>query len=377
MGRLTDWLLGPDLTASGADIAGVATPDEWASREHFARITHAELFDKHLDEIHVDREAALAVAAVDKGHQIITGQMAVMPLVLVDQGGRKLPGQPPLVVQPEVGRSRFQTMWHTIDDLVFHGKAYWHVTERYADTNRPKRVKFAPVVKVGLTPTGRVETIDGVAVNAADVLRFDGPHDGILNRPKRIREAIAIDIAATNASANPVPSVDLHQKGGDPLPPEKVEEMKAGWRRARQSAGGGVGYSNANIDVRTLGQHPEQLLIAGRNATALNIARMLNLSAWAVDASVEGSSLTYANIQSRSRELIDYTLRPYMEAITSRLAMEDVFSANQFVRFDSNALLSADAKTTADTLAVLVNAGIITAEQAQRVLAGASLESVL
>lgn len=386
MGKLIDTLMGRDLTltaadlpvlpAVGADVAGVASPAEWSNREQFAQITADQLFGEYLDLMPVTRDTALSVGAVDRAHQLITGQVASFPLIHMTDG-RRTDDQPLLVRQPEAGRSRSQTIKWTTDDLLFHGRSYWQIVSRFAGTDLPQRFRYCAPATVETDTRGRVIRVAGQPVSNDDVLRIDGPHDGILNRPKRIREAIAIDVAAQNASANPVPSVDLHQTQGEPMTPEAVEVMKAGWIAARKKAGGGVGYSNPSIEVKTLGQHPEQLLIEGRNATSLNIARLMNVPAWAVDASVEGSSLTYSNVQGRSRELIDYTLVPYLSAIADRLSMTDVLPGRQSVRFDTSRLLTLDAKDLAVTLKTLVDGQIITAAQARLVLAGASLESIL
>lgn len=387
MAKLFDTIMGRDLTLtaadaalpvhqSGTDITGVATPDAWTSREDFARIIAADLFENHLDEMPVSRSTALSVGAIDRGVQLITQQMSTFPLVHTT-AGRRTPVQPILARQPEVGRQRSMTILHTVDAMIFHGRAWWLIVDRYAGTELPRRFEFVSEGDVETDAYGRVMRVRGRADLAGDLIRLDGPHGGILNRPQRIREALAIDIAAFNASENPVPSIDLHQKSGDPLTAEKVDAMKAGWLAARRKRGGGVGYSNPNVEVRTLGVHPEQLLITGRNATALNCARMLNLSAWAVDASVEGSSLTYSNVQGRSRELIDYTLAGYMEAIAGRLSMVDIVAGDQGFRFETSRLTTADDKERAETLKTLVDAGIITPAQAALVLAGQPLESVL
>jgi phage portal protein BeeE len=189
---------------------------------------------------------------------------------------------------------------------------------------------------------------------------------------------VAIELAAFNASQNPVPSIDLHQTKGAPLTNDQVDELIARWTAARTKRGtGGVAFTNESVEARTMGLQPEQLLIQGRNQVALNVARMTNLAPYWLGASVDGNSMTYQNVQSAGRELTDITLAPYLAATTGRLSMPDVFPAGQWVQFSTQRLTRADVKETAETLKTLVEAKIITVEQAQRVLAGASLEAVL
>src|SRR5690606_26138682 len=96
----------------------------------------------------------------------------------------------------------------------------------------------------------------GEPVNAVDVIRIDGPHEGILHFGRHLlREAIDVADAAARAAANPVPSIELHQTGGSPLNAEERRELVAAWAEARRAGrNGGVAYTNQNIEVRTHGQ---------------------------------------------------------------------------------------------------------------------------
>lgn len=366
------------LTASWADLDGIASPSEWQNRETFAQITLEHLLGNQ-DSIPVTMDTALGIASIDRADQLITGQVSTFPLQHMTDGKRSAV-QPLLFVQPEAGRPASQTWLWVTRMLEFYGRAFLIVRDRYAESEggRPRRVEFAAEWNVQVGTAGEVVKAFGKPVAPRDVIRIDGPHSGFLNRPKVIRSAIAIEVAAYNAAANPVPSIDLHQTSGDPMDDTQVDAMIARWVAARTKRGtGGVGYTNQSIEARTLGIHPEQLLIAGRNASALDVARLTNLAPYWVGASVEGSAMTYQNVQMAGRELTDYTLAPYLTAIASRLSMPDVLPPRQSVQHVTQRLTRADLKETAETLRVLVLAKIITPEQAQRVLAGESIEAVL
>lgn len=366
------------LTASWADLDGIASPTEWQNRETFAQITLEHLLGNQ-DSIPVTMDTALGIASIDRADQLITGQVSTFPLQHMTDGKRSTV-QPLLFVQPEAGRPASQTWLWVTRMLEFYGRAFLIVRDRYADSEggRPRRVEFAAEWNVQVGTAGEVVKAFGKPVAQRDVIRIDGPHSGFLNRPKVIRSAIAIEVAAYNAAANPVPSIDLHQTSGDPMDDTQVDAMIARWVAARTKRGtGGVGYTNQSIEARTLGIHPEQLLIAGRNASALDVARLTNLAPYWVGASVEGSAMTYQNVQMAGRELTDYTLAPYLTAIASRLSMPDVLPPRQTVQHVTQRLTRADLKETAETLRTLVLAKIITPEQAQRVLSGESIEAVL
>lgn len=351
-----------DLAAARLDGGSIASPPEWqGSREGFARITLDHLLGNP-DLIPVTRDTALGVAAIDRAHQLITGTLSTLPLVHMTANVRT-PVQPTLIRQPEAGRPRSQTILWAADMMYFYGRAFFIVTERYADGGRPARLRLAAEWNIKVSTSGTVTHAFNEPVAARDVIRVDAPHSGVLNRPQRIREAIAVDIAAGNASENPVPSINLHQTGGDPLTDAQIDNMIARWNDARRKRGGGVAFTNQTVEAIAMGQQPEQLLISGRDQAALNIARMSNLPAWAMDVSQKGSSLTYSNVPSRSRELIDYTLSPYMSAFCERLSMPDVLPEGQTIRFDTSGTLQGDLETRARTYQQLIAAGVYTAEQ--------------
>src|SRR5699024_11988634 len=62
---------------------------------------------------------------------------------------------------------------------------------------------------------------------------------------------------------------------------------------------------------------------------------------WVIDASTEGSALTYSTVPSRSREFIDYGLLPYLSCIEARLSMDDITPRGTWAEFDTSKLLRA------------------------------------
>uniref|UniRef100_UPI0013CF363E phage portal protein n=1 Tax=Pseudomonas viridiflava TaxID=33069 RepID=UPI0013CF363E len=91
---------------------------------------------------------------------------------------------------------------------------------------------------------------------------------------------------------------------------------------ARRGENGGVGYTNSAIEVKEHGAINEHLLVEGRNAAAVEIARIAGIPAVLLDAGAEGkSSMSYDNAQGRNAELVDYGLRPLMAAIAGRLSL--------------------------------------------------------
>lgn len=208
-------------------------------------------------------------------------------------------------------------------------------------------------------------------VNRGDWIRIDGPHEGLLSKAiDDIRDAIALKRAVSKASNNMVPSLELHQESGNQLTKPEIDQLVDSWVKALR--GKGVAYTNQSIKAISHGQAAEQLMIDARNQSAIDLARHMNLPAWAVDAAVEGGSMTYTNVPSRSRELLDYTLQPYLDAIAGRLSLRDVLPHGQTVRFDTTQFLAGDFSTRMEAYKTAIDAGIYTAEEVRQLEAGAN-----
>lgn len=364
--------------AAGSDIlAGNVVSWEYAEpdpqpRDHIQTLTLANLLG--LEYINIDRSTAMGIGAVAKLRKTACGFIGRMPLVAY-RGNNVLAQQPKIVTQPEAGRPRFVTMAWVTEALMFYGRAWFTVEERYKEDSRPARLRWVPEWKAEFDTNGQLVKAYGVEVNSFDVIRVDGIDEGMLNYAQPVlREARAIDIAAGRASDNPVPSIDLHQTGGDPLTDDQIDSLIDRWATARRAKNGGVSFTNQSVEAKTMGQPVEQLLIDGRNVAALNIARAAGFPAWAVDASVNGSSITYSNSPSRTRELIDYALAPYLEAIAARFSMDDILPAGQWCRFDYSELLRGDFAARMEAYKTAKEAGIYTVEQLQNMELGRPLE---
>jgi HK97 family phage portal protein len=363
----SDFFKGSKLfaAATGTESLTAAWPEDldllspWADNSGLATLTLANLYDFHAD-FSVNRKSAMSIAAIAKCRNLLATSVARLSMDAV-RNGQVLKSQPSLLAQIENGRPNFITLTWIVDSLYFHGRAFLVITDRDAQ-NRVKSLRYVPEGDVETDENGQLVKAFGKAVSPANVFRIDGHNEGILNfAQETIREAKAIDRAASNASENPVPSILLKQIKGDPLTNEEIDGVAAQWSANRQKRGGAVSFINDSLDVETLGQHHEQLLIDARNVSALNIARISGLPAWAVDASVAGSSLSYSNVESRNRELLDYGLLPYLTTIEEHFSM--LLPAGQKARFNTDELLRADASQRFGYYATAITAGIYTVNE--------------
>lgn len=350
----------------------VASP--FADGSHLERLTITELFPGlDIDNLPITRDTAMQIPALSRARTILTSGVARMRLLAHDATGPLKP-QPDVARQPDPGHPANHTWTWIVDELLFHGSAYLYVLDE-DQHGRALRFRVLPQHRIDFDEAGQPVGYRGLRMPNRWV-RIDGPHEGILNfGAPSIRAAHSIEVAYRNAAHNPVPAIDLHQTTPNPqLTPEQRQELIAAWSAARRGKNGAVAYTSSNIEAKPIGQAAEQLLIAARNAAAVDMARLVGLPAWAVDAQVSGSSLTYSNIVDRNRELVDIGFAPFMAAIESRLSMDDVLEHGRWAHFSTNEWLRGDLKARAEAYQAAKEAGLMTEEQIADTERGVPLE---
>lgn len=332
----------------------------------------------------VTRAEAMSVPAVRRGRSIIAGTLGSLPLTArrtTSTGSIEVVSRP-LLDQPNPDVTRAHVMTWTVDDLLFYGRSWWkvldHDREGYpsqAERVMPERVNVVwsndPITNARI---GRVH-VDGVHVPDRNLIRFDGPDEGLLAYGGRVlRTAILLEQAVRRNSDGLPPqdllalaegAAELSNEAGsaDPTDPaetrSEIEAMLDEWAYARRTRG--TAYVNRSIEHRVVGFDPRAMQLAeARQHQALEVARMMNLNADDVDAP-GGTGMTYSNRQARQRDRIDNTLRPYIAAVTERLTMGDVtprgwtvaFDLADFLRLDTTAAIEAGVKATSGSAPLL------------------------
>lgn len=104
--------------------------------------------------------------------------------------------------------------------------------------------------------------------------------------------------------------------------------------------------------------------IEAQNFTVLDHSRMWGIPAVLLMAAIEGSSLTYQNLQMVNEQLLNDTLSPlYLEPIEA--AMTSLIPAGQEARFDRSPLTRRDDLTRMQTHALAIEHGIYDADHAR------------
>jgi HK97 family phage portal protein len=313
-----------------------------------------------------NRTDAMQVPAVARARGIMCGTVGSLPLHSYNKTTQARVYGNPLLSQPDPSLPASVTLSWTAEDLLFRGQAFWQILAVSPEDGRPTQARrLDPDIVSYHTdyPTGT--QITGFYVNGQPVpntgvnsiIMFNGIDEGILNRGGRtIHSALAIEKAISRMASEPVPTTVLKNSGVD-LPEPQVTAMLSAWKRARQERS--TAYLAGNLEIQTLGFDATQMQLAeNRMGMASEIARMVNIPAWYLNA--EAASMTYTNVQSERRSLLDFSILPtLLKPIEQRLSMTDITPITQEVRFDLDEYLRGNTMEQVEVVGKMLELGLI------------------
>lgn len=356
-GRLAEAITAATPPPRAAPDARRGLATAWHRPNHLAAIDAiGDFYGADGDMLPPTRAEAMSVPAMARARHIIT-TAARLPIDVVPADYPQVA----LILQPDPARTRGAVLTDTLDDLLFDGYAVWRVLDRYASDSRPRRAEHIALHRLTRDPDGGWR-IDDRPVPAADLLWFEGPHSGVLNFAGRaLRAAVRLDRAYTATARNPAVAMELHQTTSDQLTDDEITAVVDEARTA--VADRGVLFTNSALELRTHVAAAENLLITGRNAAAVDIARAVGLPAPIIDAYPQGASGTYVNSQARLREARDLGAAMYSDTITARLSADDILPRGVTCTFDWDALLREDFAGRMDGYKAAQEAGVYTVDE--------------
>lgn len=302
---------------------------------HLESVVWADIFGA---DALLTRGTAMKVPAVARARHLIAPTIASFPL-RVFRGPDQLQTQPTWVRDAGVMSPWHRMLW-TIDDLIFSGWSLW-VTTRGADDQLLKAER-CPTDRWQFSPDGRgIEIADGGPETfrpaaRSEVILIPGPHEGILAfGGDAIRQAAALAERAKAAAEQPNAQVELHYTGDKELTQPQIDALVENYARARRGENGGVGFTNKWTELNEHGAAAEHLLVEGRNAAAVDVARTVGIPASMIDAVTASAGLEYNTGETRNGQFLDYGLNAYMAAVSARLSEDDVVPRGQSVRMDT------------------------------------------
>ena len=320
----------------------------------------------------VSRHEALSVPSIKRCRDLIAGTIASIPLEYYKKSTGEMIAAPRWVEQPSKHQPRFETMYFTLDSLLMFGVSYWQITETYLEDGRMANAQWVSNSRVTFV-TDSVNNfvtqyyLDGVPLPMAGVgslITFQKDEGILAVGGTTIKAALDAQHAASIALQTPSATGFLKNNGAD-LPPAEVSGLLAAWKRARQN--NGTAYLTSTIDYQTIGFSPKDMAYQDAiQGLATECARLCSVDPYYVSASMN-QTMTYANVQDERKQMVAFTLQPYVSAIESRLSMDDCSTAGHYVKFSlDDSFLRTEPMERLLVIEKMLTLGLITTEQAMQ-----------
>ena len=263
----------------------------------------------------------LQLSTVFRGVQVL--QTAITGLPVVEQrGGRDLPDVSPMVLQPDVSRSRRDFIADIVASLVLDGNAFTRIVRDWQ----------GEIVTCEVLPPQYVTVADESDDPARPDLRFsylgrdytadDVVHSKFLNVPGRLRGLGPISAAREEIDAAQLArdykakfftdgsNLKGYLRTSENITQEAAQQAKASWKASGEA--GDIKVVGKNLEYVPLSLKPADLqFLETQKFDTTQIARLLGIPASIMLAAVDGSNLTYSNIEQSWIEFADYTLAAY------------------------------------------------------------------
>lgn len=138
------------------------------------------------------------------------------------------------------------------------------------------------------------------------------------------------------------------------------ENLALQWQRKRRKGGKGLPgvIDNGGTWKPTSVSNEDAQFLDTRKWTSAEICQLFLVDPSELGIPVEGSNLTYSNLQDRNTRRVQVTLRPWIVRVES--ALSALLSSPRYMRFNVDALLRGSLTTQMDIFDKGVRAGILT-----------------
>lgn len=317
--------------------------------------------------VSVDERSAASLLAVYGSATFITDEIATLP-VTVDNASR-----PAWVDEPSEGLDRIAWLSQIMWSLLLSGNSYLAVMGN--PTNPSALEPLDPhKVRVARNNGSRRYTVAGVPADFP-LVHIPGrmrPGDLVGMSPVEwARQSIGLGLAAQQygsewfAGEGNMPGVI---QAPHPMQPETMRNLASQWRAKRRSGGKGLPgvLQNGATWVATGVTNEQAQFLSTRKYTAAEVAgQMFLLDPSDLGIPVEGSSLTYANLEQRNTRRMQVALMPWIRRIESQLSA--IIPMGEY-RFDVDSRLRGNTRESYETLQVALDAGFMTIDEVRDIL---------
>lgn len=320
----------------------------------------------------IDRAEAITVPACQQARNIICGIISGMDLNTYSKAtGEEIPNLP-WVNQLEKNAPNNVTLSWVVDSLIWYSVAYLQVVEQYSDDLRPSRFEYIRNSRVTVELNKNNTFVDQYFVDGNSVpqsgigslVTIQLGKDPLLTSGARIlKSAVDLEKAVSVASSTPQPAGILKNNGAD-MGEKEVAGLLSAWRRARETRS--TAYLTASLEYQPTSFSPKDMMyVDALQNSAAQIARLFNIDAFYLNCDAN-NSMVYQNIIDNRRQLVSFTLAPYLQAIEKRFSMDDLSPMTQEIRFDiDSGFLRTDPMERLAVVEKLLQLELITVDQAR------------
>lgn len=323
----------------------------------------------------VDDKSSLQLLTVYGCVRLITDSIATLPVdVYREVGGTKVEVAKPTWLERPTTSLDF-TAWCTqvLSSLLLHGNAYIYVT-RNASGAIVELVPLDPTKVTVRRDNGRLVYIVNGNPFPGEMLHIPGlmlaGTDVGLSPIEYARQSIGLGLATTKYG-NEFFTNEGNMPGVIEMPgraqPETLKAIAEHWRRRRREGGRGMpGVLQEGSTWKSTGVTSEQAqFLQTRKYTAAEIAaQMFLIDPSELGIGVEGTSLTYANLEQRNTRFVRVSLLPWIVRLEK--ALSDLMMRPRYARFNVNGLLRSDLPTRYGAYAVGIGAGFLLPDEARQ-----------
>lgn len=322
----------------------------------------------------VDESSAMQLMAVYGCVRLISDQISTLPVdVYRSVGAEKVEITPPnWLKQPTIDLDFTSWCGQVLWSLLLDGNAYIRV-RRVGDAKISELVPLDPSQVQPEKVDGRTRFRVNGEIVPGQVLHIPGlmPAGAMkgLSPVEYARQTIGLGLAAQrygkeffDGEGN-MPGV-IEAPG--PMQPETQLELAKQWQRKRRKGGRGLpGVLQGGASWKPTGiNHEQAQFLKTRQYSAAEIAGQMFL----VDPSdlgipVEGTSLTYANLQDRNTRRVQVTLLPWIIRLEN--ALSSLLQQPRYVKFNVDGLLRGDQKTRYESYGVGIDKGFLLPDEAR------------
>lgn len=316
----------------------------------------------------------LQLSTVFRGVQVL--QTAITGLPIVEQrGGRDLPDVSPLVLQPDINRSRRDFIADIVASLVIDGNAFTRLIRDFT----------GGIVSCDVLPPQFVTVTDESDDPACPDLRFsylghvytadDIVHSKFLNMPGRLRGLGPISAAREEIEGAQLArdykarfftdgsNLKGYLRTTENITREAAQLAKESWKS--EGTAGDIKVLGKSLEYVPLDMKPADLqFLETQKFDTTQIARLLGIPASIMLAAVDGSNLTYSNIEQSWIEFADYTLAAYtgeLEELFNRL-----LPRGRTAHFDWDSSQRANMSDRYNAYKTAIEAGFLTVDDVRR-----------